>query len=143
MSKDKVFVAGVLVIVLVLGMMLSGCATNQYGVEISNVNFREVYIRNAGTNSWGNNIAQDLKKINRSRYSDTVDIRVVSENGLVYSKYNVPFDYSAFVKTGETKELNLWAGMVLAGGILAGILIWSSSRDKDTEEQNVLSWNRE
>jgi len=118
MNKSKFLMGGMLVMVLVFGMSVSGCATTRHGVEISNVsanNIKEVYIRNAGTTGWGSNMAGNLQNIDNSRFSQTVDIRVVDTSGVVYSKYNVPFGDAAFVETGKTSSMNPF---VLAGGLL-------------------------
>jgi hypothetical protein len=126
MKNKKFFMAGVLVIVLVFGMTVVGCATSQYKVEISNVstnNIKEIYIRNAGTTNWGANVIRSLVDIDKSRYSETVDIRVVDTNGIVYSKYNVPFGNAAFVETNKTSSMNPYVTILLAGGGALAILL--------------------
>ena len=56
--------------------VFTGCATTYHGVEISNVrNVREIYIRNAGTTHWGTNMAGNLQNLEKSRFSERVDIR--------------------------------------------------------------------
>ena len=114
MEKNKFFMARhnmarVLAIVLIFGMMFSGCATTRHGVEISNVqasNIKEVNIRTAGTANWGSNMAKHLENIDRSKFSERVDIRVIDTNGIVYSKHNVPFDDAAFAQTSKTSSIN-------------------------------------
>ena len=107
MEKSKFIMTGVLVIVLIFGMTFVGCTTTHHNVEISNVqNIKEVTIRNAGTTNWGANLAENLKDIDKSKYSETVDIRVIDSNGVVYSKYNVPFGDSDFVQTNQTRTVN-------------------------------------
>ena len=125
MKKNRFIVLEKLITILLLGVIVAGCKTTNYGVEITNVprtNIRAVYIRNAGTTDWGYNVASILTNINRTRYSQTVDIRVVDNNGVVYSTYNVPFDDAAFSYTGDTKSLNIIGqlGLIVA---LAGT-IW-------------------
>ena len=133
MKKNRFFVVGKLVAILLLGVTVIGCTTTQYGVEISNVpitSIRAVYIRNAGATDWGNNIAVNLNNIDRTRYSRTVDIRVVDTNGVVYSRYNIPFGDDAFIASGKTTSLNLFAGMVIAGAGLGGFYLMQNLRGK-------------
>jgi len=106
--------------VLVFGMTVIGCATSHHQVEISNVNnnISEVYIRNAGTSNWGKNLLNDLNNIDKSKYSERVDIRVVDTNGIVYSKQNVPFGDAAFVQTSKTSSPNM-----IATGALSLIVV--------------------
>jgi len=109
-----------LVAVLLLGIMVAGCASTQYGIEVSNVlNIREINIRNAGAANWGANTASIMQDIDRSRFSERVDIRVIDTNGVVYSKYNVPFNDAAFVETGKTSSPNLVGLLALLGAGLA------------------------
>jgi len=108
--------------VLLLGVIVAGCATTRHGIEISNVqNVKGIYIRNAGTASWGANILGE--NIDKSRYSEMVDIKVVDANDIVYCKYNVPLNDAAFEETGKTSTMNLFAQVVLAGAIVVGILL--------------------
>ena len=108
MIKSKAFIAGILAMGLVFGMTVIGCATTQYDVAVSNVyGVREIYIRSAGTTNWGTNMAGNLQNIDRSKFSETVDIRVIDANGFVYSKYGVPFNDAAFVETDKTRSVNL------------------------------------
>jgi len=126
MKESKFFMFGMLVMVLVFGMSVSGCETTQHGVEISNVsanNIGEIYIRNAGTTNWGSNVAKNLQNIDKSIFSETVDIRIVDTNGIVYSKYNVPFDDAAFVEAGKTSSMNMFAGLGLVGVGLAALFL--------------------
>jgi hypothetical protein len=105
-----------IVAVIVFSMTFVGCTTTVHSVEISNVssnNIREIYIRNAGTTNWGSNVSKDLQNINKSRFSEKVDIRVVDTNGIVYEKYNVPFGDTAFELTNQTRSINFWI-MLLA-----------------------------
>jgi len=103
MAKNKFFLAGI----LIFGITLIGCKTTQHHLEISNVqSAREVYIRNAGAHNWGSNVAGHLKDIDKSKFSTRVDVRVIDANGIVYSKYNVPFGDAAFVETGKTRSIN-------------------------------------
>jgi len=114
MEKKKFFVAKVLAIVLTFGMLFLGCSTTQHDVAITNVfNAREVYIRNAGTPYWGTNIAGSLQGIDRSKFSGSVDIRVIDSNGIVYSKYNVPFNDNAFVETSKERYMGTGTKVVL------------------------------
>jgi hypothetical protein len=88
-----------LVAVLLLGIFVDGCAYTRYGLEISNVpNIREIYIRNAGTTNWGTDLASDMQNIDKSRFSEMVDIKVIDTNGVVYSRYNIPFNDAAFAE---------------------------------------------
>ena len=120
-------IARKLVAVLLLGITVAGCAYTRYGIEISNVpHIREIYIRNAGTTNWGANIASDIRNIDKSKFSEMVDIRVIDANGVVYGKYNVPFNDAAFVETGKTRRMNpfLWIPIGLAGLALSfGVII--------------------
>jgi hypothetical protein len=122
MKGNEFFAIGKLIAILLLGVTIVGCATTQYGLHISNVpraNISAVYIRNAGTTNWGNNIVANLNNIDRTRYSQTVDIRVVDNRGVVYSKYDIPFNDSAFVESETTSSINLFAGLGLLGVGLA------------------------
>jgi len=120
--KNLFHVARKLVAVLLLGITVAGCASTQHGIEISNVrNLKEVYIRNAGTTNWGSNIVNNLQNIDRSRFSERVDIRVVDANGVVYNKKNVPFDDPAFPETGKTSSMNIFAQGAILIGLVAGL----------------------
>jgi len=120
--KNIFHVARKLVALLLLGITVAGCASTQHGIEISNVpNIKEIYIKNAGTSSWGSNMANNLKNIDRSRFSERVDIRVVDTNGVVYNKNNVPFNDAAFQETGKTSSMNLFAEIGILGALL-GVL---------------------
>jgi len=143
MEKSKYFTAGVLLFVLIFGMFATGCTTTHHGIEIDNVrNVRELYIKNAGTNNWGSNLAGSslhfdrggapggaefgtvsgyLQRINKSHYSETVDIKVVDTNGIVYTKFNVKFNDESFVETKKIKTANIYFWGVLAIGALAAI----------------------
>jgi len=124
MDKKIFLVTRKLVTILLLGVTVAGCKSIQYGVEISNVpraNIKAVYIRNAGTTNWGNDIVANLNNIDRTKYSQLVDIRVVDSNGVVYSKYDVPFNEDAFLESGTTSYLNGVAGLFLMGAtVVAG-----------------------
>jgi hypothetical protein len=122
--RNIIHVAGKLVTVLLLGITVAGCATTQYGIEISNVqNIREIYIRNAGTTNWGTNIASNVQNIDKSIFSESVDISVIDTNGVAYSRYNVPFNDAVFVETDKKSSINLFAGLGLAGAILAVVIL--------------------
>jgi len=122
--KRNIFLLGMLVMVLVFGMTVVGCATTKHGVEISNVsNVKEIYIRNAGATNWGANIANTMQDIDTSRFSEMVDIRVLDTNGVVYSRYNVPFNDAVFVETGKTSSMNLFASLGLSGALLVIVLL--------------------
>ena len=118
--KEKCHVAGRLVAILLLVIMLAGCATTQYGIEIANAQVSRLYIRNAGTTSWGPNIADNRHDINRSLFSEMVDIRVVDTAGAVHSRFNVPFNDAAFVQTEVVRTANVFA---LAGIAAAGLAV--------------------
>jgi len=108
MEKCKIFAIKFLSIVLIFGTILIGCTTTQYGVEVNNIaNIREIYIRNAGTTSWGSNMAENLQNIDISRFSNSVDIRVVDTNGIVYSKHNVPFNEAVFIETSRESHMGM------------------------------------
>jgi hypothetical protein len=114
MEKSKFLMEKVLAIVLICGMTFAGCTTTQHNVEISNVpNIREVYIRNAGTANWGANLAGNLQDIDRSRFSDRVDVRVIDANGIVFSKLNVPFNDAAFVETSSERYIGTGTTILL------------------------------
>ena len=117
-------IARKLVTVLLLGITVAGCAYTRYGIEISNVpDIREIYIRNAGTTNWGTNIASDMQDIDKSRFSEMVDISVIDTNGIVYSRYNVPFEDAAFVETDKTSSPNMYATAGLAAALVVVLLI--------------------
>ena len=123
MRKKKFFLARALAIMLIFGMLSLGCSTSQYSVAINNVsNIREVYIRNAGAPNWGTNMADSLQDFDKSRFSSRVDIKVIDTNGIVYSKYNIPFDDSAFAETSKTHYMGTGSS-VLMGALALGILI--------------------
>jgi len=118
--KNIFHVASKLIAVLLLGITVTGCATTHYGLEISNVPYiKEVYIRNTGATNWGTNIASNMQYIDKSRFSEKVDIKVLDANGIVYYKYNVPFNDAAFVETNKTSSINPIAGLGLLGVVLA------------------------
>ena len=118
--KNIFHVVRKLIAVLLLGVTITGCATTYHGIEISNVsNIRELYIRNAGTTNWGTDIANNMQNIDKSRFSENVDIRVIDTNSVVYSKYNVPFNDASFIETGKTSSINLFAGIGLIGVVVA------------------------
>jgi len=97
-----------LIVVLLLGITVAGCAISRYGIEIDNVkNIKAIYIRNAGTTDWGYNMLSDMKNITKSKFSEMVDIKVLDTNGVVYSKYNVSFNDTAFEETGKTKSYSI------------------------------------
>ena len=115
-------VIAIMVLIGIIVMSFAGCTTTQYRIRINNVqNIREVNIRNAGTTSWGMNWAGNLDNIDGSRFSERVDIRVIDTNGIVHSRYNLPFDAGAFEVTRER-----YTGVgtsVLLSIILIGALI--------------------
>ena len=114
-------IISVMVLISIIFTMFTSCATTYYVVEVSNVrNIREIYIRNAGTANWGANMAGNLQNIDRSKFSDRVDVRVVDTNGIIYSKLNVPFNEAAFQVTDQSSSVNSFLGLaLLIGGIAA------------------------
>ncbi|MCL2443302.1 MAG: hypothetical protein FWD13_07530 [Treponema sp.] len=121
MKKSKFFMARILAIVLLFGMLFLGCATNHYSLVISNVhNARQVQIRDAGTTQWI--AAGNLQEFDRSRFSERVDIRVVDSDGLVYTKYDVPFARNDFEVT--SKESYIGMGSTFLGTGLLGIIVF-------------------
>jgi len=132
MKKSRGFMARVLAIVLVFGMLFSGCSTTRHSVSISNVsNVKEVYIRNSGTSNWGTNLTGSLQNIDKLKFSEKVDIRVIDTNGITYSKYDVPFDDAAFEETG--KERHMGKGSIILLSVLgavgaASMITWSYLR---------------
>ena len=127
--KSRFFIMGMLVTVLVFGITAIGCTTTRHNVEISNVpvsNIREINIRNAGTSYWGANMVKNMQNIDRSIFSETVDIRVVDTNGIVYSKYNVPFGDAAFVETNRERYFGIGTNIILvaaSAAVLVPILV--------------------
>jgi len=121
--KNVFHVVSKLTAVLLLGITFAGCAsTTQHGVEISNVlNVREFYIRNAGSANWGTNTVNKMEDIDKSRFSERVDIRVVDTNGVVYCKYNVPFNDTAFTETGVTHPMNTFGYVVSLVALLGAV----------------------
>jgi hypothetical protein len=116
---------GMLLIVLVFQMAFMGCQTTQHRVEIANVpNVREIYIRNAGTDSWSENLAG--KNIHISDYSERVDIRVVDANGLVYSKTDMSFADYDFAESGGMTRLNVAFGLTIGLPITILSLLYQS-----------------
>jgi len=114
----------IMLLVFYVGIMPAGCTTTKYHVEISNVrNISEIYIRNAGSISWGSNMVNNLNDIDKSRYSNRVDIRVVDSSGIVYSKLNVPFGDNAFIETDKTTSMNIYAiiGVLGVAGLIFSI----------------------
>jgi uncharacterized protein YceK len=137
MRKKNRFIAGVLVIVFMFGIVFTGCATTrQHQINFESAQGRisvsEVYIRNAGTSDWGLNLARDLHNIDRrSMFSDMVDVRVVDHSGFVYSKYNVPFNNDAF-EINRTSHLNVFGSYaysalyyLIIAAVLAGLTLWA------------------
>ena len=123
MEKTRSFTSGVLIIALVFGMTVVGCATAQHGVEITNVrNIREINIRNAGAAHWGTNRVQNLQNIDRSIFTETVDIRVVDTDGIVFSRYNVPFNDAAFVAVSRTSSANFMVYVLLLAAGIGGLM---------------------
>ena len=124
MGKSKLFMAGVLIIVLIFEMTVVGCSTSKHSIEINNVhNIREIYIKNTGTSNWGANLAGTLWDIHKSNYSERVDIRVIDTNGIVYSKNNVPFGDADFVEVNKYQQINIYAfaGVLGAVGLIGAI----------------------
>ena len=114
MKKNWFFMARVLTIVLIFGTVFAGCTTTHHNVSISNVqNVREVFIRNAGTSNWGTNMAGNLQDIDRSKYSESVDVRVIDTQGFIYSNYNVPFDDNAFTVTSSEKYMGMGTNFLM------------------------------
>ena len=123
MEKSKFLMVRTLALVLIFGMLFMGCATTQHDVEISNVrNIREIYIRNAGTTNWGANMAGTLQDIDKSKFSDRVDIRVIDTNGIAYSKFDEPFDDAAF-EISKQHYYGTGSGVLLGFGIAALALL--------------------
>jgi len=121
--KNIFHIGSKLIAVLLLGITVAGCKTTQHGIEISNVlNIKEFYIRNAGTANWGTDTVKNMQSLDKSRFSERVDIRVIDTNGVVYSKYNVPFDDAAFVETGKDSSISLFALI----GLLVGTIVVTS-----------------
>jgi hypothetical protein len=111
--RNGFHVVGKPIALLLLGITLFGCASTQHGIEINNVpNVKEIYIRNAGTDNWREVYANN---INRSDFSDMVDIKVIDTDGLRYSRYNIPFNDAAFVITGKTSTINKKAFLAAVG----------------------------
>jgi len=136
MKRCKIFLARVLSIVLVFGMLLTGCSTTQHGIAINNVSsVREVYIKNAGASNWGPNIAGNLQNIDVSRYSESIDIKVIDANGAIYSKYNVPFDDNAFAETGKERYMGTGTSILMGAlGAVAAVTIIIVGRMKNNEK---------
>ena len=119
-------VTTLMVLIGIIATTFAGCTTTRYGVNIANVpNVSEVFIRNAGTTSWGLNIAGRLDNFDRTVFSDTVDVRVVDTNGIVHSRYNTPFGEAAFVETRTNYSgvgtSVLWSGILI--GALVAVLV--------------------
>jgi len=117
-----------MILVSIIVPMFTACrTTTAHAVGVRGVpNVRELYIRNAGTASWGANLAGTINDIDVSRFPGNVDIRVVSTDGVVHSGYNIPFA-SAFVQTDSRSEMNT-AGEVLGilaflGGLIALLVV--------------------
>jgi len=122
--------------------MFTACRTTiAHVVEVSGVpNVRDLYIRNAGTASWGANLAGVINDIDVSRFPGNVDIRVVGTDGVVHSRYNIPFA-SAFVYTDSRSESNAVGDtlgiLALLGGLVGLIaLLWVLA----PAEYNVGGW---
>gem|GEM_PF-2879699 len=104
--------------------MFTGCrTTTAHVVEVRGVpNVSELHIRNAGAASWGANLAVAINDIDVSRFPGNVDIRVVGTDGVIHSRYNIPFA-SAFVETDSRSQMNTIGStlglLVILGGLLA------------------------
>jgi len=113
-----------MILIGIIVTTFAACTTTRYGVQIGNVpNVREVHIRNAGAAHWGANLAGSLGNIDRSSFSERVDIRVVDTNGIVHSRYDVPFGAGVFSETGRSRSINTFAGLGLLGGLIALLAI--------------------
>jgi len=112
MKKSKFFMARILAIVLLFGMLFSGCATNHYSIYISNADTREVQIRNSGTTDWI--VAKNLHDFDISGFSERVDIRVVDRDGLVYTKYDIPFARKDFEEISKEYYQGIGTNVLLA-----------------------------
>jgi len=119
-------VTSAVMLICVIAVAFTGCATTTiYGIEVGNVpNIGRVYIRNAGATHWGSSISGgNLQDIDRSRFSERVDIRVVDATGAIFSRYNVPFDVASFVETNRSSETNAAGYLLFATVILSAIII--------------------
>jgi len=115
--------SAVILLCITVPMFTSCRTTTAYAVGVRGVpNVRELYIRNAGTASWGANLAGSINDIDVSRFPGNVDIRVVGTDGVIHSRYNIPFA-SAFVQTDSRSEANaagnLLGALALLGGLIA------------------------
>ena len=118
----KKITAAIVLIGIVVPMVTACRTTTTYTLAVRGVpNVRELYIRNAGSASWGANLAGSINDIDISRFPRNVDIRVVDANGIVHSRYNIPFA-SAFVETDSDSQMNL-AGSLLGAVALLGLII--------------------
>jgi len=119
-------IAAIMVLIGIIATF-AGCTTTRYSVQIAGVpNISSVQIRNAGTTHWGANLAARLGDIDVSQFSDRVDIRVVDTNGIVHSRYNVPFHSDAFTETRQRHSgtgTAVMGGIVLLGGLIALIAL--------------------
>jgi len=119
--------SAVILLCITVPMFTSCRTTTAHVVEVRGVpNVRELHIRNAGTASWGANLAGAINDVDVSRFPGNVDIRVVSTDGVVHSRYNIPFA-STFVQTDSRSEMNT-AGEVLGlltllGGAIALLVV--------------------
>jgi len=123
--KMKKITSTMTLISFFVATIFTGCTTTRYSVAIAGVpNISRVYIRNAGATSWGSNIAGNLQNIDRSRFSDRVDVRVIDANGTVFTRHNIPFNRAAFEVTSRSSSMNRVFGTVLLiGGIAILALI--------------------
>lgn len=128
-----------MVLVSIILPMLISCTTTQHGLSISNVpNVSELYLRNAGTTDWIR--VANIQDIDRSKFSDRVDIRVIDTYGAVYSRFNVPFDDENFTETNRmkysgkgTKAMEIFMYIVM----LAGIITFLALVDWEEKTQNA------
>jgi len=117
----------ILVLISIIVPMLASCTTTHHGVSVINVpNINELYIRNAGTSNWIR--ISDIQDIDKSSFSNRVDIRVIDTNGVAYSKFNVPFDDAVFAETNREKysgkgtfAAELFFALILVGGAITWI----------------------
>ena len=133
--KNIFFILRKMLSVLVLVVILVGCTTTQYGVEISNVqNIREIYIRNSGTANWGTNLVNNIQKIDRSKFSEWVDIRVIDANGIAYSRYNLSFNDAAFGESSVSRYMGVGTHILIAGvgiGVLIPLVIFRNINNEE------------
>ena len=127
-------ITSAMILVCVIATMFAGCTTTHHRVAIGNVpGVREINIRNAGTTSWGPNVAGE--NLDMSRFSGRVDIRVIDAQGVVHSRHDVPFDETAFALTSSERYMGVGTSAFVLTLLLAALIPLLILGDFDSETE--------